>query len=65
METLSDFQALRARFEEELGGDGRVNVRYSGTEPKARVMIEGPDAQRIEQMAVQLSEALAQEIEQG
>jgi phosphoglucosamine mutase len=65
METLSDFQALRARFEEELGGDGRVNVRYSGTEPKARVMIEGPDAQRIEQMAVQLSEALAPEIEQG
>ncbi len=65
LETLSDFQALRARFEEELGGDGRVNVRYSGTEPKARVMIEGPDEQRIEQMAVQLSEALATEIERG
>lgn len=63
--TLSGFQALRARFEDELGDDGRVNVRYSGTEPKARVMIEGPDAQRIEQMAVQLSEALASEIERG
>jgi len=65
LETLSEFQALRARFEEELGADGRVNVRYSGTEPKARVMIEGADAQRIEQMAVQLSEALAKEIERG
>jgi phosphoglucosamine mutase len=65
LETLSEFQALRARFEEELGDDGRVNVRYSGTEPKARVMIEGADAQRIEQMAVQLSETLAKEIERG
>lgn len=65
LETLTEFQALRARFEEELGADGRVNVRYSGTEPKARVMIEGPDEQRIEQMAVQLSEALAREIERG
>lgn len=65
LKSLVEFQGLRARFEEELGDDGRVNVRYSGTEPKARVMIEGPDAQRIEQMAVQLSEALAREIERG
>ena len=64
-DTLPEFQALRARFEQELGDDGRVNVRYSGTEPKARVMIEGADALRIEQMAVQLSETLAKEIERG
>lgn len=62
---LSEFQALRARFEQELSPDGRVNVRYSGTEPKARIMIEGPDERRIEQMAVQLSETLAAEIERG
>lgn len=65
LDTLPEFQALRARFEQELGDDGRVNVRYSGTEPKARVMIEGADALRIEQMAVQLSETLAKEIERG
>ena len=62
LETLTEFQALRRRYEEELGADGRVNVRYSGTEPKARIMIEGPDERRIEQMAVRLSEALAAEI---
>jgi len=32
-----------ARAEERLGGRGRVLLRYSGTEPLCRVMVEGPD----------------------
>ena len=39
------------QVEQELGTDGRVLVRYSGTENKARVMIEGPDQITIEAMA--------------
>lgn len=58
LETLDAFQALRSQFETELGDDGRVNVRYSGTEPKARVMVEGPDQTRIAEMADALVEAL-------
>ena len=35
-------------IERQLGEDGRVLVRYSGTESKARVMIEGMDETRIQ-----------------
>jgi phosphoglucosamine mutase len=31
------------RAEEQLGNDGRILVRASGTEPLARVMVEAPD----------------------
>ena len=34
-----------------LAGAGRLDVRYSGTEPLARVMIEGEDLGRIEELA--------------
>jgi phosphoglucosamine mutase len=51
---------LIATIETELGGDGRVLVRYSGTEAKARIMLEGPDEvmikARAEQIAAELSE---------
>mgnify|MGYP005834596241 CR=1 FL=1 len=40
-----------ARVEAELAGRGRIVVRYSGTEPLARVMIEGEDAEQIERLA--------------
>ncbi len=62
LDVLPRFLAARTAFEEELGADGRVNVRYSGTEPKARVMVEGPDAARIESIAKELVELLETEI---
>jgi phosphoglucosamine mutase len=58
LELIPDVQALIKRLEGELGSDGRILVRYSGTEPKARVMIEGPDEARIRGYAQAIASAL-------
>jgi phosphoglucosamine mutase len=47
-----------ASVERALGADGRVVVRYSGTESKARVMIEGTDEVRIRAQANEIAEVL-------
>jgi len=47
LEGLADVQKAIAAVEKELDGDGRVLVRYSGTENKARVLVEGPEAKKI------------------
>jgi phosphoglucosamine mutase len=51
--------------EEALGEDGRVLLRYSGTEPLARVMVEGPDAAWIQARAEELAERIQRELRSG
>jgi phosphoglucosamine mutase len=50
-----------ALAEKSLGKNGRVLVRWSGTEPKLRVMIEGPKQDRIEAMANGIAEEAKKE----
>ncbi len=43
------------RVEQRLAGEGRLLVRYSGTEPLLRVMIEGKDQQEIQSWATEIA----------
>jgi phosphoglucosamine mutase len=62
LDELEGFQEKLEHVEGELGDNGRIVVRYSGTEAKARVMVEGPDETTISNYAHQLADALRSEI---
>ena len=50
------------RVETALAGTGRVLVRFSGTEPLARVMVEGPDLEQVESFSSSIAEAIRREM---
>jgi phosphoglucosamine mutase len=55
---LSTVMKLVSETEKELSGKGRVLLRYSGTEPKIRLLIEGREFDRIDQQASRIAEAI-------
>ena len=54
-------QAVKAA-DEALGTDGRVLVRVSGTEPLVRIMVEGKDFDRINDLAMDLADQIKKEL---
>jgi len=54
--------AAMARVERHLAGEGRLLVRYSGTEPLLRVMIEGKDQQQIQAWAAEIAGAVREHL---
>jgi phosphoglucosamine mutase len=62
--SLPRVAAAAREVEERLGADGRLVLRYSGTEPLARVMIEGPDQETIETLAGHLAAIIGDELGQ-
>jgi phosphoglucosamine mutase len=59
---LGRVSALIGEVERELGQEGRVLVRYSGTENKARVMVEDGNGDRARDRAQAIADALEAEI---
>jgi phosphoglucosamine mutase len=53
------------RVETQLAGEGRLLLRYSGTEPLARVMIEGREQEEIEQLAASLAATIERALGAG
>jgi phosphoglucosamine mutase len=62
LDSLPRYNAALAKAHEELGGGGRILVRYSGTENLIRVMVEGEDAALIRRIADDLAAVLVAEI---
>jgi phosphoglucosamine mutase len=61
LEDMGALSAATAQVTRALGAEGRVLVRWSGTEPKLRIMIEGPDLALIETYASDLAGAAQQD----
>ncbi|MEE9424300.1 MAG: phosphoglucosamine mutase [Methylococcales bacterium] len=51
-------QAAKLEIEKELGNQGRVLLRASGTEPLIRVMVEGTDRELVTQLANRLADVV-------
>ncbi|HPH44011.1 MAG TPA: phosphoglucosamine mutase [Candidatus Aminicenantes bacterium] len=62
MDGLPELVAAIADVRERLGKNGRLEVRYSGTEPLARVMVEGGDEDLIEILAARITAAIRKTI---
>jgi phosphoglucosamine mutase len=62
LQSLPRYQEALATAQGELGGRGRILVRYSGTENLVRVMVEGEDDAQVRRIAATLRDVLQQEI---
>jgi len=60
LEELPALQSVIADCEKDFGSNGRVLVRFSGTEPLARVMVEGNDEAKVEYHANAIAATLQQ-----
>jgi phosphoglucosamine mutase len=58
LEELAAVMKLVGETEKKLSGKGRVLLRYSGTEPKIRLLIEGREWEEIDRQANRIAEAI-------
>jgi phosphoglucosamine mutase len=63
--TLPGLSAAIRAGEQRLAGIGRVMVRYSGTEPKIRLLVEGPDEASVHEVIDDLEAAVRRELVEG
>ena len=61
LESMKGFRKAQAEFEKALGSRGRIVVRYSGTEPLLRIMVEGENPDEVEAIVNALSEKAREE----
>ena len=62
LDQLPSVMAAIRNAETQLGGNGRVNVRYSGTESLARVMVEAENEETVHRLAEAIAGAIQKEL---
>jgi phosphoglucosamine mutase len=62
LKTIPEVAAAMSAVESRLAGHGRLLVRYSGTEPLLRVMLEGRDEAEIRQWGQEIVDAVQQNV---
>jgi phosphoglucosamine mutase len=62
LEEMAALQRVSERVRQALGEEGRLIIRWSGTEPKLRLMVEGPDETYIRGWARELVEAAERDV---
>jgi phosphoglucosamine mutase len=58
LSTILEINEVIKETEKYLGEAGRVSVRYSGTEPLCRIMVEGKDEKEIKNLAEKIGEVI-------
>jgi phosphoglucosamine mutase len=58
LESIPEVTRAIAECRSEIGDQGRVVVRYSGTEPLARVMVEATEAEMVKYHAARIAHAI-------
>jgi phosphoglucosamine mutase len=62
LDQMSALRAASTRISHDLGSEGRLLVRWSGTEPKLRLMLEGPDEAKLRAWAGELADAARRDV---
>jgi len=62
LETFPEIMSVINEVEEVLGDNGRVLVRYSGTQQMCRVMVEGPTEHETDRYSKMISKVIADRI---
>jgi phosphoglucosamine mutase len=65
LDQLPELARRIRQVEDELGDRGRVLIRYSGTERKARIMVEGEDEAQVRAFAEDLAATLRRALGAG
>jgi phosphoglucosamine mutase len=62
LKTVPEVAQVMSAVETRLAGQGRLLIRYSGTEPLLRIMIEGQDQREISAWAEEIADAVRQHL---